>query len=245
MGDRYCDTCVKWHPPGALRPGCQLGLPYRGAPPESATGFGLDRTCWAWRKRTRPYVAKSNFGHDDLIRAAVRWLRNTHPGCDVGEYMPSHAVVATELFTTLGCGETGDAVGFGSHGVTLIECKQSRADFAADLRKPTRQQGSACIGSRRFYLTPPGLLSPSEIPEGWGLLEAHPSSTRVVSRSRVFDGDERARDDEMHLLVSIICRLPTPPNELRLTVRWIGERVGRFAEREPRATVTAEACGGK
>ena len=107
--------------------------------------------------------------HAELVDRAARWLRNTlHCG-----------VVGQEIRAYTLSRETPDCIGWlGSRGLSvLVECKVSKADFAADLLKPARRGGPA-LGNLRFYLTPPGLLSPSQVPEGWGLYEVHSSCVR-------------------------------------------------------------------
>lgn len=69
-------------------------------------------------------------------------------------------------------GERPDAIGWRDGISILIECKASHADFLADRKKPFRaetdnQQG---MGDWRFYLCPPEIIKPEELPEGWGLL---------------------------------------------------------------------------
>lgn len=67
-------------------------------------------------------------------------------------------------------GEQPDTLGFRNGVSCLVEVKTSRSDFLADTNKPFRHNDSG-MGDWRFYLAPQGLLSPSELPVGWGLLE--------------------------------------------------------------------------
>ena len=107
--------------------------------------------------------------HAELVDRAARWLQNTLR-C---------GVVAKEIRAYTISRETPDCIGwFGSRELSvLVECKISKADFTADHRKLARRGGRA-MGNWRFYLTPPGLLSSSQIPEGWGLYEVHSRSVR-------------------------------------------------------------------
>jgi len=50
----------------------------------------------------------------------------------------------------------------------MIESKVSRSDFKADAKKSGRVLG--VVGTYRFYITPLDMVSPDEIPKGWGLL---------------------------------------------------------------------------
>lgn len=107
--------------------------------------------------------------HAELCAVAVKWLKrpnsaNGH-GCQVAvsECAPDWA------------GERPDAIGFRAGflaGSVLVECKVSRSDFHADKAKPHRQPGSG-MGTWRYYMAPKGLLSVSDMPERWGLLEVN------------------------------------------------------------------------
>ncbi len=94
--------------------------------------------------------------HKSLTKQGASWLRKNGFG-----------VVTTEL-TSFGSRERPDVVGFRSSCSAMIEVKVSRADFLADQKKPERFVGG--IGVYRFYLCPEGLISPSELPDKWGLL---------------------------------------------------------------------------
>lgn len=121
--------------------------------------------------------------HAELVERAERWLRNTR-GC---------AVVLTEF--TAHHSEEPDALGWRDRGFLsiLVECKASRADFRADQQKPSRRRHSGPnaaailagfrLGKERWYMTPPGLVRPEEVPEGWGLLEAGETRVRTVVKA--------------------------------------------------------------
>lgn len=91
----------------------------------------------------------------------VRWARKNGFGVAHGEL----GTAATR--------EIPDVVAFSAHATIMIECKVSRSDFLIDKKKPWRQPGQG-IGHYRFYLTPEGLIDPSELPQSprWGLIEA-------------------------------------------------------------------------
>jgi hypothetical protein len=97
--------------------------------------------------------------HAQLVERAVRWLRWYRCGVVLSE----QACVS---------GEMPDAIGWkqACHSV-LVECKVTRPDFLADRAKPFRQKPEKGVGSERFYLTPPSLVTFQELPSGWGLLE--------------------------------------------------------------------------
>lgn len=107
----------------------------------------------------------------------------------------SFGVVFHDKFKAIiSTGEQPDALGFRSGVSVLIECKTSRPDFLADKKKKFRVDPAMGMGDWRFFLTPKGLISVSELPEGWGLLECSlPSSLkpteldegRLVTKVRV------------------------------------------------------------
>jgi len=101
--------------------------------------------------------------HSLLVNAARDWLRSTQR-C---------RVVAIELDALLD--EIPDAIGWSSNARSiLVECKISRADFRADQKKTSRQLIGG-MGLEKYYMTPKGMINPSELPEGWGLVEYSPS----------------------------------------------------------------------
>lgn len=136
-----------------------------------------------------------SLSHAELVQRAARWLRNTKK-C---------GVVLTER---KGYSEAPDAIGWRyGPGSILVECKASRSDFFADRKKPFRQNPDGGMGQTRYYLTPPRLIKPEEVPEGWGLLWAFENFVRVVRepmRTGVIS-DERCRW-EIHLLYSELWR---------------------------------------
>lgn len=204
---------------------CSHGVPvddgYKCRAGYSPSWASRSGSCAGFKKRTRPYKARTNFGHDGLVKTAIAWLRTMHCGKylkEDGWGISAHSIIVSEL---VGCAtEIPDAIGFNAPNVTLIECKQSRSDFMADQTKPSRiPYGASCMGNRRYYLTPEGMLKPEEIPGVWGLLESTSRGVVVVKPAVVVTDDTRARDDEMRLLESVIRRVK-PENPRGLSVRW-------------------------
>ena len=145
--------------------------------------------------------------HDDLVRKAVAWLRKpAHYRLADGTvwYRPSCGVVLPEYVSW--SGEVPDAFGMTHGGYSCaIECKASRGDFLADKRKSHRAPGMPSIGQDRFYLAPPGVIEPGELPEGWGFLELRTVRiVRVVSPP----GPNRNRDitSELGICYSLLRR---------------------------------------
>lgn len=132
--------------------------------------------------------------HADLVTRAERWLRNTQR-C---------GVVLVEMHSM--AYEVPDVIGWNSHRSILVECKTTRGDFFADLKKRFRVHPEQGMGDFRYYMVPPGLLSPDEVPEHWGLLEARDTQVRVLKHSDRFPIDRTARR-ERPLLYSALRRL--------------------------------------
>lgn len=128
--------------------------------------------------------------HDHLVKAAARWLGKT---C---------SVVATEIASD--AGEQPDAIGWRGRLSTLIECKVTRSDFTADASKRFRVNPTLGIGLRRYFLTPPALISADDLPPNWGLLELTGKRIKVVRESGVHQVDNR---NEILVLVSLLRRI--------------------------------------
>lgn len=141
--------------------------------------------------------------HDELCVRAERWLKNQNCG-----------VVFNDRFQAATySGEQPDAIGFRSGCSILIECKASRSDFLADKRKRFRKDPSIGVGDWRFYMSPPGVINVSDLPEGWGLLWAHPRKIEKVHgippntqwcSKAPFVG---SKNDEIRLLYSALRRV--------------------------------------
>jgi hypothetical protein len=148
--------------------------------------------------------------HSQLVEKAVRWLRYYRCGVVLSE----QACVS---------GEMPDAIGWkrACHSV-LVECKVTRGDFLADRAKPFRAKSEQGVGSERFYLTPPALVKPGELPAGWGLLEVrgrglemtHPSSKNLRSATGF--------RHEMNLLLASLRRVEVriEPQSITDFLKW-------------------------
>lgn len=100
--------------------------------------------------------------HSDLTMIAEKWLSNT-VGC---------SVAFRDLKTSNKTGEIPDAIGWRDGVSIMIEAKTSRSDFLADKKKVFRVMPELGVGDWRFFLCPPNMINPDELPEGWGLLYA-------------------------------------------------------------------------
>lgn len=150
--------------------------------------------------------------HSELVDRAVRWLRGTRR-C---------RLVYAEIVTSMPL--VPDAIGWGTFDRSeLVEVKVSRSDYHRDRRKMAHQCG-ILPGRMRWYLTPPGLLRPDELPLGWGLVEAG-ARMRVVRTAVAFAATVDMLRTETGILASAARRH-------ELGVPFDAER-GRFAAVTP------------
>ena len=59
---------------------------------------------------------------------------------------------------------------------TSYEMKLTRSDFLKDVKQPLKQRGARLFSDQFFFVTPPDLLKPEEIPDWAGLLEPYADS---------------------------------------------------------------------
>ena len=148
--------------------------------------------------------------HSQLVDRAVRWLRWYRCG-----------VVLSEQACTNG--EMPDAIGWkqACHSV-LVECKVTRADFLADRAKPFRMKPEKGVGSERFYLTPPSLVKPEELPSGWGLLQLFRGRIEVVHPSAKNLRTAAGFRSEMNLLLASLRRVEVriEPQNITDFLKW-------------------------
>ena len=112
--------------------------------------------------------------HSELVARAAKWLRGS-ARCQV---------VLTERLAMSHVNEHGaempDAIGWAYHDSFCVECKTSMSDLMADRRKRFRACGGS--GDRRYYMCEKGVLDPSRIPYGWGLLVVCGKIVRLAKR---------------------------------------------------------------
>lgn len=148
--------------------------------------------------------------HAQMVEKAVRWLRSYRCGVVLSE----QACVS---------GEMPDAIGWkqACHSV-LVECKVTRADFLADRAKPFRQKPEKGVGSERFYLTPPALIKPEELPAGWGLLEYRRGRIEIVQASEKNLRTAAGFRCEMNLLLASLRRVEVriEPQSITDFLKW-------------------------
>ncbi len=133
--------------------------------------------------------------HQDLVRRASTWLRNTL-NC---------GVVLTERQAVGYTVEIPDAIGWKAGFSHLVECKASRNDFLKDRHKAHRRNPETAMGHFRYYMVPDGLVLRSEVPLGFGLIEVGPARrARLTVKPLGFPGWNQRR--EMGLLLSELRR---------------------------------------
>jgi len=153
-------------------------------------------------------------------------------------------------------GEVPDAIGWkGACRSVVVECKLSRADFLADCAKPFRQNCEIALGCERWYLTPAGLLSPSDLPQRWGLLELTAGKLHVaVKASRQNQRTPTGLLYEMNLLLASLRRVEVriEPQSITEFLKW-KNRLAEYngggypaglcpPEQERNPHLAAEAC---
>jgi hypothetical protein len=146
-----------------------------------------------------PSITKLS-AHDELCRKAESWLN-----------MINCKVVIRDPFKA-STNEEPDAIGWRDGVSILIECKNSRADFLADKKKSFRINPDDGMGDWRFYLCPEGVITESDLPEGWGLLYAREKSIKKVCGFPANTGWHNHpfvsnKNDENRMLVSALRRL--------------------------------------
>ena len=146
---------------------------------------------------------KQETKHSRLCKRALSFLNNTLR-CQIAVSEMSYSR------------EIPDAIGWRWDDSVLIECKVSRADFLRDKKKAFRKDGEKALGKYRFYLCPPGVIEPDDLPPRWGLLYAEGRSVRKVVYPVGYSMNhgtwEQFRHEpdiekEMHMLVAIARRL--------------------------------------
>ena len=148
--------------------------------------------------------------HAELVSRAVAWLRGYGCGLVLSEQSAAS-------------GEVPDAIGWkrACHSV-VVECKVTRADFLIDLEKPFRRQPELGMGCERFYLARAGLVSPEELPAGWGLLEMRAGRIALAVASRKKLRSAKAFHYEMNLLLASLRRVEIriEPQSITDFLKW-------------------------
>jgi len=84
----------------------------------------------------------------------------------------------------------------------IYEVKVSRSDFLADLAKPQKRAAYADLAEAVYYVCADGLISKTELPDGFGLLcETDPGVFVLKKRAKRAKGFVLATDTAMTLMV--------------------------------------------
>lgn len=59
------------------------------------------------------------------------------------------------------------------------EVKVSRSDFMREIADPSKRAPAEKLAGECYFATPPGLVRPDEVPEGWGLVECGGGGAKV------------------------------------------------------------------
>lgn len=157
-----------------------------------------------------PFELPGALTHADVVARAVRWLRGHH-ACSS----------AYAELVVMGVPVIPDAIGFRRGWSILVEAKVSRSDFRADLGKAIHRNPDSCPGQERWYLTPPGLLSPHELPRGWGLAEVGLRTVRIRAQADRGEPCPNRRAADLAILAAVARRH-------EVGAKWDHE-AGRFA----------------
>lgn len=118
--------------------------------------------------------------------------------------------------------ENPDVFAYTKYHSILIECKTSRSDFLADMKKPFRQNPQIGIGERRLYLVNQGVCTQNEMPKGWQLLIAYDKDTILLPEN--FLSPESNAIDESEKCYDFIVRNASAEIELMWSWEYRKER---------------------
>lgn len=132
--------------------------------------------------------------HKEGVKRVAAWLGGTRK---MSVVMAERVVAAST--------ETPDAIAWSGRGESiLVEVKVSRSDFHADKNKIFRRDEELGVGTHRYFAAPAGMLTPEDMPPGWGLLAIHQYQVREVVKPEIKIANRLA---EVTMLVSAIRRL--------------------------------------
>lgn len=183
-----------------------------------------------------------SLNHKALCALALTWLQRpasrSGPGC----------TVALSETTNWINGEVPDAIGWRPYkqarsGSVVVEVKVSRADFLADAKKPHRKDGQHGMGTYRYYMAPEGIISVSELPEKWGLVEVTPRGHLKVRAGHVllrYQEEDTWRHEhnmiaEIGTLAMCLNRVGDP-QKVQESIRRMGNQLARLAKRNEELT---------
>lgn len=120
--------------------------------------------------------------HQTLVNIGAHWLRTKAPNT----YLKCQFVV--KEFLCQGTNEIPDIFGLRPYGHVLVEVKVSKRDFKAEFKKRCWRDQQERLGNYRYFLTPKDLITTSDLPQGWGLLQWNGGKQiEVVKRADRFE----------------------------------------------------------
>lgn len=113
-------------------------------------------------------MSKTDSLHYQLCLEGAKWLRNKK-NTEHWETPWKYVAVELNVYGT----ENTDVWATNGWSSIVVEVKTSRRDFHADFKKKYRSDKwrDQVPGNYCYFLTPKGLITPEELPEGYGLLE--------------------------------------------------------------------------
>ncbi|MBV7542063.1 hypothetical protein [Acidovorax sp. sic0104] len=143
----------------------------------------------------------ANDVHHTLAGRLARWLREERQ-CMTWENVTFLAEWGLHAEARLGVVSCAVSPRADSSDLTAWEVKVSVADFRADLANPVKVEASRAIAQSAYYCTPKGLIGPSMLPPGFGLVcESAPGRFEIVKRAKRKRGFVPSPDTLMSLVV--------------------------------------------
>jgi hypothetical protein len=103
----------------------------------------------------------------------------------------------------------------GYHRVAY-EIKLSRADYTNEINDPTKREFAEKVANECYFVTPPGLVRPDELPEWWGLYEVVANGLR-----RKVIGKQRKVEDPPLAFVASLARCSSEDNSKLPKELWL------------------------
>lgn len=104
------------------------------------------------------------------------------------------------------------------------EIKVSRGDFMRELDNPRKRLSAESYADECYFVSPAGLLSPDEMPDGWGLLEGDRGGLKTRKRAR----QKEVKELPIEFVAALARRSTEPPSPLPdLFWRYAGEELNQ------------------
>lgn len=72
-----------------------------------------------------------------------------------------------------------------------FEIKVSRSDFLAEMRQPLKRRAALLVSNVFYFVTPPGLINPEELPLEAGLMEIYPTTSGAYHIETIHEAPQR------------------------------------------------------